>query len=116
MKDTIEECQRACGPFLKKGVNKFSKKRSKQVTFELLIHVTERDDFQENVLRQVALSHECLLQQSPLVWFLLSSFEEQRRPKPSSAEMKEAGVETLSLWLQACDTLIFVQDPGPFPD
>ena len=29
--------------------------------------------------------------------------------------MKEAGVETLSFWVQVLDTLIFDQDPGPFP-
>ena len=52
--------------------------------FELLIHVTEHDDSQENVLRQAARAHDCSQQHRPLVWCLLSPLEGQRRPKPSS--------------------------------
>ena len=35
--------------------------------FELLIHVAERDDSRDDVLRQAARAHECSQQQSPLV-------------------------------------------------
>ena len=47
-----------------------------------------------------------------IVWRLLSPLEGQRRPKPSIAQLGEAGGETLALSVQARDTLIFGPNPG----
>ena len=85
------------------------------VTLCRLIHVAERDDSQQNLLRSAARAHECSQQQSPLVCRLLSPLEGQSRTKSNSVYLGETGGETLALSVQARDTLIFDQDPDPIP-